>query len=164
MSGPMNSAPDVLLGLARTGDGTALGQLLELYRPYLKLLVRLQVRRRLQGKIDASDVVQDTFLKAHRHFAQFRGTSEGELVAWLREITVTSMANVVRHYCGSKRRDVHLERALAQELDQSSRLLDHSFVAAGNSPSEHAERREQGVLLAEALGQLPEDYREAVIL
>src|SRR5207237_216278 len=49
MRGEPNHNPEELLGLARTGDGPALGQLLELYRGYLKLLVRLQVSRRLQG-------------------------------------------------------------------------------------------------------------------
>ena len=76
--------PEQLLRLARCDDGFALGQLLELYRGYLSLLARLQIGRRLQGKIDASDMVQEAFLEAHRHFDQFRGTTEAELVIWLR--------------------------------------------------------------------------------
>src|SRR5215813_6179929 len=78
--------PETYLCLARMGQGEALGQLLELYRGYLALLARLQIGRRLQGKVDAADLVQDTFLEAHRHFAQFRGTAEAELVEWLRQI------------------------------------------------------------------------------
>jgi len=116
-----NLEPDVLLRHARTGDGSALGRLLELYRNYLKLLARLQIDRRLQVKLDASDVVQETFLEAHRDFGQFRGTTEGELVSWLRQILVTNLANLVRHYRGTQRRDIRLERELAAELDESSR-------------------------------------------
>jgi len=159
-----NLEPDVLLRHARTGDGSALGRLLELYRNYLKLLARLQIDRRLQVKLDASDVVQETFLEAHRDFGQFRGTTEGELVSWLRQILVTNLANLVRHYRGTQRRDIRLERELAAELDESSRALDHGLVARQSSPSQQAAYHEQAVLLADALGQLPEDYREAVIL
>src|SRR5947209_15008286 len=78
--------PDRLLPLARGGDGEALGQLLELYRNYLMLMARLQLGRRIQGKFDAADLVQETFLEAHRDFAQFRGATERELIAWLRRI------------------------------------------------------------------------------
>src|SRR5438128_208138 len=87
-----------LLHAARAGDGPALGRLLELYRNYLTLLARLQIDQRLQGKFDPSDLVQETFLEAHRDFVQFKGGSEPELVAWLRQILVTNLANLMRHY------------------------------------------------------------------
>src|SRR5437868_4217906 len=152
-----------LLVLARAGSGNALGRLLELYRSYLTLLARLQISRRLQGKVDAADLVQETFLKAHRHFVQFRGMTESELVSWLRQILAATLANLVRHYFAAQRRDVRLERELAADLDQSSRVLDQGMLAKQSSPSQRAARREQAVVLADALGQLPEDYREVVI-
>jgi RNA polymerase sigma-70 factor (ECF subfamily) len=165
---PMNAEtpadPEHLLRLARAGDGPARGQLLDLYRNYLALLARLQIGRRLQGKVDASDVVQEAFLKAHRHFAQFRGNSEGELVGWLRQILLSHLVDLVRHHRGSRRRDVRLERNLAAELDQSSRNLDAALFARQSSPSQQASRREQAVLLADALGCLPDDYREVLVL
>jgi RNA polymerase sigma-70 factor (ECF subfamily) len=65
----------------RTGQEQALGQLLQLYRNYLRLLAGLEIGRRLQDKVDDSDPVQDTFLQAYRHFARFRGTTEAELVS-----------------------------------------------------------------------------------
>ena len=65
--------PEELLRQARAGSSPALGELLELYRSYLALLARVQIGQRLQGKVDAADLVQDAFLEAHRHFAQFRG-------------------------------------------------------------------------------------------
>jgi RNA polymerase sigma-70 factor, ECF subfamily len=164
----MNSATETdveeLLALARGGDGAAQGRLLELYRGYLSLLARLQIGRRLQGKVDAADLVQDTFLEAHRHFAQFRGTVEAELVCWLRQILAGLLANLVRRYCGTQRRDVRLERELADDLDRSSRAIGQSLAAPHSSPSQRAAHREQAVLLADALGQLPDDYREVIIL
>jgi RNA polymerase sigma-70 factor (ECF subfamily) len=158
--------PDLerLLWLARAGDGPALGQLLELYRNYISLLARLQISQRLQRKVDASDVVQEVFLKAHRHFGQFRGQTEGELLSWLRQILLSHLVNTIRHYQGSRRRDVLLERDLAAELDRSSGNLDRALFSKQSSPSHQAARREQAVLLADALRRLPEDYREVIIL
>ena len=74
--------PEQMLCLARAGDPSARGQMLESYRNYLTLLARNQIGRRLQGKVDPSDLVQETFLEAHRDFGQFRGGTEGELVGW----------------------------------------------------------------------------------
>src|SRR5712692_9883843 len=164
MSQNTNLNPEELLRRARTGSGPDLGQLLELYRKYLVLLARLQIGRRLQGKVDAADLVQDTFLHAHRDFAQFRGTTEEELLSWLRQILSARLTDLIRHYLGAKRRDVRLERELGIELDESSRVLDQGLVAPHSSPSQQAARREQAVLLADALGRLPEDYREVIIL
>src|SRR5437867_1737260 len=115
--------PERLIARARQGDAVALGQLLEAYRSYLAILARLQIGRRLQGKLDPADVVQETFLQAHRSFAQFQGTTEGEFMTWLRQILVTRLANVVRHYA-TRARDVRLERDLAVELDKSSHAMD----------------------------------------
>ena len=72
-----------LLAAAKLGNEASLGRLLEMYTAYLKLLARVQIGRRLQGKLDASDLVQDTFVAAHRSFGLFRGQSEAEFTAWL---------------------------------------------------------------------------------
>src|SRR5262245_20267382 len=154
--------PEHLLSQAQTGDVSAMGRLLELHRNYLLLLARVQVGRRLQGKVDAADLVQETFLKAYRDFTDFRGGTEAELVAWLRQILAWTLANQVRHYCGTRRRDVRLERDLAAERDQSSRALGAGLAAVQSTPSQQAARREQAVLLADALNQLPETYRDVL--
>jgi RNA polymerase sigma-70 factor (ECF subfamily) len=156
--------PEQMLHRAQAGDGTTLGRLLELYRSYLVLLARVQIGRRLQGKVDASDVVQETFLGAYRDFPRFRGTTEKEFLSWLRQALASVLANLVRHYQGTQRRDVRLERQLTIELEQSSQALDRNLVAGESSPSQQAIRREQAVLLAEALGRLPEEWRELLIL
>jgi RNA polymerase sigma-70 factor (ECF subfamily) len=74
------------------------------------------------------------------------------------------VANLVGRYYGTRRRDVRLERELADELDQSSRILDRGLLARQSSPSHQAARRDQGVILADALERLPEDYREVLVL
>jgi RNA polymerase sigma-70 factor (ECF subfamily) len=160
----MTPDPQRLLQEAQAGDAATLGRLLELYRRYLALLARVQIGKRLQGKVDASDIVQETFLDAHKNFARFRGSSEGELVGWLRQILATNLANVFRHYLGTQGRDVRLEREIEEGLDGSVMVLAGGLVARDSSPSHQASRREQAVLLADALEELPPDYREVLVL
>ena len=153
-----------LLTQARGGSEQALGRLLESYSTYLTLLARVQIGRRIQGKVDAGDVVQETFLEAHRQIGNFRGTTEAELVAWLRKILAGQLALTFRRFLGTKGRDVNLERDLGAQLDQSSQAMDGGFVASTSTPSQHVSKREQAVLLADALDKLPPDYREVIIL
>jgi RNA polymerase sigma-70 factor (ECF subfamily) len=157
-------SPERLLRQAQAGAAEALGPLLELYRHYLAFLARRAIGRRLQGKVDPSDAVQEAFLRAHQHFAQFRGTTEKELTAWLRQVLASVLANLVRHYQRTRRRDVRLERQLVRDLEESSQALDRGLIAAGTSPSQEAVNREQAVLLADALGRLREDQRQLLIL
>lgn len=156
--------PDEAILHARQGGEAALGALLEVYRNYLRLLARLEIGRRLQGKLDASDLVQETFLEAHRHFDRFQGTDEPQFAFWLRQILAAKVANLVRHYFGTQGRDVRLEEELAAEMNNSSRMFGHELAASMTSPSQQAVRREQAVLLADALAKLTPDYREVIIL
>lgn len=153
-----------LLEAARAGDSSTLGNLLESYRDYLRLLARIEIGRHLQGKLDASDVVQETFLCAHRQFDQFRGEAEPQFLSWLREILAGTLANLMRRYLGTKARDVRLECALAADLDQSSQALAQMPVDPHSSPSEQAMRQEQTTAIAHALSRLPEDYQTVIVL
>jgi RNA polymerase sigma-70 factor (ECF subfamily) len=75
MSQVIETEAEQLLQQARAGHAPALGTLLERYRAYLSVLARVQIGRRLRGKVDESDVVQEAFLGAARDFPQFRGTT-----------------------------------------------------------------------------------------
>jgi len=154
--------PEALLTSIRAGYRDAVGRLLEIYRNYLGLLARLGIGWRLRGKVDEGDIVQDVFLKAHRELPDFRGQTEAELTMWLRQVLAGTLANVIRQYVGTGKRDVNLERSLADDLDRSSRSLN--LAAPGTSPSDRAVRREQAVLLANALNTLPSDHREVIVL
>lgn len=157
-----SSNPDRLLARGRQ-DG-AVGELLDLYRGYLKVLARMQIGSRLQGKVDASDAVQEVFLRAYRGFREFQGGTERELLGWLRKILSRVLADLTRQFYGARRRDVRLEREMDQHLDRSSQVLAAALAAVQSTPSEQAVRKEQAVLLAEAIEQLPEDYREVIIM
>jgi RNA polymerase sigma-70 factor (ECF subfamily) len=123
-----------LIDRARNGKTDVLASLLQNYRSYLALLARLQISRQLQGRVSPSDVVQDTFLWAKRAFPEFRGSTEGELTAWLRKILASQLAIVARHH-RAKRRDVRLEQQFHQDLDQSSLTLGGALPSDVSSPS-----------------------------
>jgi RNA polymerase sigma-70 factor (ECF subfamily) len=84
---------DGLIEAARRGDGAARGELVELFRDYLWLVARSLTGSSLRIEFDPSDLVQETFLNAHRNFVQFAGNTERELVAWLRQILARSLAS-----------------------------------------------------------------------
>jgi RNA polymerase sigma-70 factor (ECF subfamily) len=153
-----------LLQALRSGDAAAQGAILLRYQGWLRILARLQLDRRFQGKFDASDVVQLTMLEACRALPQFRGTTEAELTAWLRQVLARVLAHEMRRYQGTQQRDVGREVSLEQALAESSQRLGDLLAAPGSSPSQQAARHEQEVLLAEVLARLPEDYREVILL
>src|SRR2546421_11428663 len=92
---------------------------LEGYREYLRLLARLQLDPRLRGKVDPSDLVQQTLLKAYLARDQFRGQTPEQRAAWLRQSLANTLAHTVRDY-GRARRDAALERSLEAALADSS--------------------------------------------
>jgi RNA polymerase sigma-70 factor (ECF subfamily) len=155
--------PDHLLQSARAGDAAALGRLLDLYRNYLRLVTRSVIHGALQVRIDPSDLVQETFLKAHRDFGRFVGSSEHELVAWLRRILIRNIADEAKRH-RRQGRDVRRQESLEAALERSSVAVQRALAAPLTSPSARIENRERAVLLADALAMLPDHYREVFIL
>jgi RNA polymerase sigma-70 factor (ECF subfamily) len=144
-----------------------LGRLLTLYTNYLKLLVTTQLDNRLRVRVSPSDIVQETFFEAHRDFEQFRGQSTAEFVAWLRRIVVNNILRVVEQHVQAEKRDVRREVSLEEigrRLEQSTVRLETLLVEEADSPSGCAVKHENEVLLADALAQLPDDYRDVIIL
>jgi RNA polymerase sigma-70 factor (ECF subfamily) len=141
----------------------ALDRLLESYRNYLRLVAWAGLGAALRGKADPSDLVQETLLKAHRHFDQFQGAAEPELVAWLRQILARNQADLARRYRASSRR-LAQEQSLEELLASASQNLSVLVAGNGQSPSQSALRRELSVVLADALAELPANYREVLVL
>jgi RNA polymerase sigma-70 factor (ECF subfamily) len=161
--GDSESNPERLLGMARAGGFAARGRLLELYRNYLRLMARTLMNEAVRARLDPSDLVQETFLKAHREFDQFTGATEPELAAWLRKILVRNIADQAKYH-RRQGRDLGRQVSLEATLDRSSNAVQKALAAPLTSPSNHVERRERAVLLADALERLPADYREVFVL
>jgi RNA polymerase sigma-70 factor (ECF subfamily) len=123
----------------------------------------LHLDPRLQRRFDASDLTQDTMLKAHKKIGEFRGTTEAELLKWLHTILLNQLRDKIEHE-EADRRNFKLEQALPEVVAESSARIDKWLAANQSSPSEQAERHEQELRLAAALAQLPEDQRDVVII
>ena len=131
---------------------------MEEYREYLHLLARLQLDPRLRGKLDPSDVVQQTLVKAHQHRGQFRGRTEAERAGWLRRILANTLIDAARKY----QHELDGQRPIDQAVDASSARMEAWLAADQSSPSERAGRQEDLLRLARALAELPEDQRVVV--
>jgi RNA polymerase sigma-70 factor (ECF subfamily) len=136
---------------------------LDQYRDYLLLLARLQLGSRARAKLDASDLVQATLLKAHQQRGKFRGGTRDEVEAWLRRILAGTLADAFRHEHRAKR-NIAKERSLDVALEQSSDRLLEWLAAHSLSPSQKAVRNETLLHMVTALAHLPEAQREAVTL
>lgn len=139
------------------------GKVLEPFRKYLRLLAYVHLDARLRGKLDPSDVVQQTMLRASVGFEDFRGRETPIVAAWLRKILARTLSDAVRDLERAKR-DIHRERSIQQAMDKSASGLEAWLAADQSSPSERADRNEQLLRLADALCELPDDTRTAVVL
>jgi RNA polymerase sigma-70 factor (ECF subfamily) len=135
----------------------------ERFRSYLLLLARGRLDPLLRGKLDASEVVQQTLLEAHQGRRLFRGRTPAEQAAWLRQILARNLANAARDLRRDKR-DAARERSLHAAVEASSSALADWLADGGPSPSEEAGRHERALQLADAVAALPDAQREAVVL
>lgn len=141
---------------ARAGDRSALGKLLDRYRPLLKARAHDSLGADLRVRLDESDIVQQVCLSAQDAIARFEGSSEPELVQWLLRIVEHTVLHV------AERERQAEKRAIDREVRESGRL--QQAADPHTSPSRQAIRSEQRQLLEQALEQLPEEQRAAVRL
>jgi len=136
---------------------------LDEFRSYLLLLAQVRLDRKIRAKLDASDVVQQTMMEAHQAIESFRGESRAAQAAWLRQILTRNLMNAVRDLTREKR-DVTREHSIEADVEKSAARLEGLLAADQSSPSQNAHRHERALLLADALQQLPDQQRAAVIL
>ena len=155
--------PGELLDQALQGHPEALGRLLEAQRGDLHRLAKRQLEGRIATRVDASDVLQQTFLEAYRSFPQFAGRDMQELTAWLRRILDHKVAGAIRDHALQQKRDMSREQSM-DDSHGGGAPLKHDLDANLTSPSQKAIRIEQTEHLSQALAALPDDQREAVRL
>jgi RNA polymerase sigma-70 factor (ECF subfamily) len=153
-----------LLAGAREGDESQRDRLFEACRSYLALIARTQVESWLQAKADASDLVQQTLLEAHRGFERFEGRTEAEWLAWLRKIMRHNAADLIRHYRGTDKRQARREIPFRQPGDDSRALGAPEPAGREPTPSQQLVARDRNLQIAAALDQLTPDHREVIVL
>jgi RNA polymerase sigma-70 factor, ECF subfamily len=168
MQSSNNSGTDslvaALLDRARGGDAQAEERLLAMCRNYLSVIARRQIGSWLRPKVDASDLVQQTLLEAHRGMAHFEGRSREEWLAWLRQILARNAVDFVRHYQQAEKRCVGREVSLTAQGAGGSDAIGFEPPDPADTPSQLVMQWERELQVADALTQLAADYQQVVLL
>lgn len=133
-------------------------QELERFREDLRLIAMLDLDVALQGKLDLSGVLQITLLEAHQGLKSFRGTTDAELLGWMRRILANNLMDEIR-----KIQRVGYDARLDVSIHQSSSRLSDVLMGEHTPPDVRAERNEELLKLTRAMLKLPEDQRYAVL-
>lgn len=152
-----------LLQQARAGDAAARDQLFAKCRNYVDLVARAQVESWMKAKVDASDLVQQTLLEAHRGFAKFEGQTEAEWLAWLRQILTHNTHDFIRRFRADKRR-IGREVPLMTEANNTSDAVFQDPPDDCISPSQILLEQERQIELADAVSKLSADHQEVIML
>jgi RNA polymerase sigma-70 factor (ECF subfamily) len=155
-----------LIERARVGDSTALGELLGLHRDRLLRLVNLRMDDRLRGRVDPSDVIQETYLEAAGRLPDYLRHVDMPFYVWLRFLTAQKLAELHRHHLHVKARDVNREVPLfsGRLPEASSALLAAQLLGRATTPSQAAMRAERQCRLQEALDSMEPADREVIVL
>jgi RNA polymerase sigma-70 factor (subfamily 1) len=145
---------------ARTGDLSQLGGLFDIYRGYLLTIAREKLAPELAVKTAPSDIVQDTYVKGMRVWADFRGSTELEFQEWLKQILSTMLDSARERFLDAAKRDLAREVPLHHETNGDSRTFD--LAARGDSPSSLARAAEDVQLVERALNELSPGDRQVI--
>ena len=157
---------DDLLRKAKAGDATALGALFAHHRDRLRQMVRLRLDRRVAGRLDPSDVLQEAYLDVARRFPEYAAAPAVPFDVWLRALTGQRLIELHRKHLGAKMRDARQEISLYRgALPQaSSASLAQQLLAGLTSPTQAAVRAEMQLKLQDALNGMDPMDREVVVL
>jgi RNA polymerase sigma-70 factor (ECF subfamily) len=155
-----------LIARAAAGDVDARNALFAQHTERLQRMVRLRLSRRLQGRVDEGDVVQEALLEAARKLNEYFQRPDAPFYLWLRHLTGLKLAELHRHHLGTQMRDadreVSIYRGALPEADSAS-LAAH-LLGTMTSPSQVAVRAERQIRLQEAVNCLDPIDREILAL
>ena len=160
------SDPDALLAQAKAGDANALADLFTGYRERLKRMVALRLDRRLTGRVDPSDIIQEAFLEVHKRFKEYARDASVPFFLWLRLVTGQKLTDCHRHHLGAKMRDAGQEVSLYRgAMPQASSVsLAAQLLGKLTSASQAAIRAEHKLHVQEALNSMEPLDREVLVL
>jgi RNA polymerase sigma-70 factor (ECF subfamily) len=147
-----------LVEAAREGDQSALGNLLDSFRSYLRLFSDRKLGPDLKQKCGESDLVQQTFLDAQQGFPRFVGSKPDEFRVWLERILLNNLGDLARRFRNAEKRQIKREVPLAENWEEIAELIDRS------TPSKKVIAREENDKLRLALARLSDDYRQVISL
>jgi RNA polymerase sigma-70 factor (ECF subfamily) len=165
MTAPMIDEAE-LLRRAMAGDEQALATLFDHYRERLRKMVGLRIDRRLGGRMDTSDVLQDAYLDVARRFSEYAAAPNVPFYIWLRSLTGQRLVDLHRRHLGAEMRDARREVSLyhgALPTASSAALAQH-LLAGLTSPTQAAVREEMQLRLQDALNSMDPIDREVVVL
>jgi RNA polymerase sigma-70 factor, ECF subfamily len=157
---------DDLLRRAKAGDAAALGALFAHYRDRLRQMVRLRLDRRVAGRLDASDVLQEAYLDVARRFPEYAAAPAVPFYVWLRALTGQRLIDLHRQHLGAQMRDAGQEVSLHQGALPPVTSLSLAEQLLGKlTPASHAAMRvELKLRVQEALNGMDPHDREVLIL
>jgi RNA polymerase sigma-70 factor, ECF subfamily len=162
------SETEDLLARAQAGDEQALADLFARYRARLERMIRLRLDRRLSGRVDPSDVLQDAYVEVHKRFVDYRAQRQDRLpfYLWIRLVTGQKLIDVHRHHLGTKMRDAGQEVSLYRgALPQATSIsLAAHLLGKMTSATQAAVRAEHKLLVQEALNSMDPLDREVLVL
>jgi len=158
--------PVDLLRRAAEGDSAALGELLDEHRQRLRRMVRLRLDRRMQARIDPSDVLQEAFIEAAQRLAEYLRDPKMPFSLWLRFLTGQKLLALHRRHLGAEARDAAREVSLFHGAlpEASSACLAARLLGKATAPLEAAIRAELKVRVQDALNEMDPLDREVLAL
>jgi RNA polymerase sigma-70 factor (ECF subfamily) len=155
-----------LLQQAAQGDRESWGELLSRHQERLRRMVAFRLDQRLQGRLDPSDVIQEVYLVASQHLAEYVRRPAMPFFLWLRGITGNKLLELHRHHLGTKMRDAGREVALYHGAmpGTTSAALAAQLLGRATRPSEAAVRAEMKIRLQEAINSMDALDREVLAL
>ena len=163
---PDQNDTENLVARAADGDSRAVSALMERYRDRLKRMVALRLDRRLQKRVDPSDVVQEALIVAANRLDEYASKPPAGFYLWLRWITADKLLNAHREHFGTQKRDVSQEVSIYRRPmpEACSVSLAQQLLGQLTSPTQAVERAELQLLVQDVLNSMDPIDREILVL
>jgi RNA polymerase sigma-70 factor (ECF subfamily) len=163
---PESEKTDELLNGVREGDSDAVNKLIERHRDAIWRLVKMRLDRRIQPRVDASDVVQDVFIEVNRRLQKYLENPVMPFHLWIRQIARDRMIDAYRRHRVSAKRSVDREQAgyVPAGMDKSSLALVDHLVDREITPMAAATQREMAARVEQVIGELPDQDRDILLM